>query len=166
MTTIRRTRADDVSDVAALVAGSWRRTYAPLMGEERAVSSSADRHLPQEFLKEIDDRRYASFVAAADDGTIVGHAMAERLVDGDVWLERLHIEPAHFGSGLAADLLHATIAAFTGEANLMSLEVLEGNHRAVAFYRKQGFEVAERKDACGGIEGVPTLVMKRVIARA
>lgn len=166
MPVIRRSAEEDAPGIAALVAGSWRRTYSPLLDEERAGSSSDTRHRSEIFLGEVGDRQVASFVAVERDGAIVGHAMAQLRADGEVWLERLHVDPAHFGTGLAADLLHASIAAFVGGAGVMALEVPEGNDRAIAFYRKQGFETTERKNVCGGLDGVPTLIMKRVIARA
>lgn len=166
MPQIRRTGVDDVEKVAALVDGSWRRTYAPLMGDGPVASASAARHRPEQFLREIASPRVASFVAVDAQSRIVGHAMAEMMADGEVRLERLHLDPVHFGSGLAADLLHATIAAFTGEGNVMSLEVLEGNERALSFYRRQGFDIVERRGACGGIEGLPTLLMARPLPSA
>ena len=100
-----------------------------------------------------------SFVAERADGSIAGYAMAE-LKDGDVMLDRLHVDNSEFGSGLAADLLHTVLAAHAGMPSI-GLEVLEGNDRALAFYGKHGFEVVDgvplrtarstiRPSSCGG----------------
>ena len=51
------------------------------------------------------------FVAERADGSVAGYAMAVMDDRGDVLLERLHIDPGEFGTGLAADLLHAVLAA-------------------------------------------------------
>lgn len=165
MPVIRRSAGEDAASIAALLERSWRETYSPLIGETRVEDAVAVWHRPGLFLSELDDPHVASFVATETDGSIVGHAMAELRPGGEVWLERLHVDPEHFGTGLSADLLHAAIAAFVGEGAVIALEVLEGNDRAIAFYRKQGFDVVE-KHACGGVDDVPTLVMKRAIARA
>ncbi len=160
MTVIRHTRPGDAEAVAALVRASWKQTYEPLMGAQKAVRSSGERDGPDVFRGELDRDGLVSFVAEQDDGAIVGHAMAHEADDGTFWLARLHVAPKYHRGGVAAELLIACIAASEGHPSL-ALEVVEGNDRAVAFYRKHGFEVTERKGACGGIEGVPTLVMRR-----
>ena len=166
MPVIRRSAEEDAPGIAALVAGSWRRTYSPLLGEERAGSSSDTRHRSENFLGKSATGRSPRSLPWR--GTARSSAMrwpiAWRTVrsgsNGCMSIPHISVP------GLAADLLHASIAAFVGGASVMSLEVPEGNDRAIAFYRKQGFETTERKNVCGGLDGVPTLIMKRVIARA
>ncbi|TIU06965.1 MAG: N-acetyltransferase, partial [Mesorhizobium sp.] len=46
------------------------------------------------------------------------------------------------------------------------LEVLEGNDRAMAFYRKHGFEVVDRRAASHGAEGHASLIMRKLLSRA
>ncbi|TIN54865.1 MAG: GNAT family N-acetyltransferase, partial [Mesorhizobium sp.] len=70
-----------------------------------------------------------------------------------------------FGSGLAVDLLHAVLAAHAGIPSI-ALEVIEGNERAIAFYRKHGFEVAERRPAAHGVGGHASLIMRRMLPMA
>ena len=45
-------------------------------------------------------------------------------------------------------------------------EVIEGNDRAIAFYRKHGFEVVERRPAAHGVGGHASLIMRRMLPRA
>ncbi|MES0101067.1 GNAT family N-acetyltransferase [Mesorhizobium sp. M0019] len=52
-------------------------------------------------------------------------------------LDGLHIDQSEYGTGLAANILHAVFAAHSGIPSI-ALEVLEGNDRAMAFYRKHG----------------------------
>ena len=161
---IRHMVAEDAEAVSRLLKLSWTSTYGPLMGEARAAQSSARIHRPEMLAAELGREGAVSFVAETTGPTIAGYAYAYR--DGDVVdLDRLHVEPGHHGTGLAADLLHAVLAAFVGDRQI-ALEVLEGNDRAIAFYAKHGFSVAERRGACGGIEGVPTLVMRRALGGA
>ena len=105
-----------------------------------------------------------SFVAERADGSIAGYAMAE-LKDGDVMLDRLHVDKSEFGKGVAVDLLHAVLAAHAGMPSI-ALEVLEGNDRALAFYRKHGFEVVERRAASHGAAGHWSFIMRRLLPRA
>jgi ribosomal protein S18 acetylase RimI-like enzyme len=163
--TIRRMRAADAGAVAELLRASWRQTYEHLMGLEKVEAANARMHTAERLAAEADDNSIIAFVAANAEGAIVGHALAKMDNNRKVWLDRLHVAPKLFGTGLAADLLRAILAAHAGLATI-SLEVIEGNDRAIAFYRKHGFAVTERKSACGSVENVPTLVMTKLLPRA
>jgi ribosomal protein S18 acetylase RimI-like enzyme len=155
----------DVPAVSRLLGESWRRTYAPIIGDETTARISDVHHGPQRIAEELADTNRMAFVAERPDGSIAGYAMAEMDAAGDVMLDRLHIEESEYGTGLAADLLHAVFAAHSGIPSI-ALEVLEGNERAMAFYRKHGFEVVERRAASHGAEGHASLIMRRLLPRA
>lgn len=161
---IRHMSEDDAEAVSALLSQSWDRTYAPLMGADRVSAQNEQKHSAESIAADMRRAHSESFVAVADDGSIVGYAYAI-VPKGVLWLDRLHIAADHQGSGVAAGLLHAVMVNYVGEPSI-SLEVLEDNDRAVAFYEKQGFEIIERKNACGDIDGVRTLVMRRGLSRA
>ncbi|BCM18833.1 GNAT family N-acetyltransferase [Mesorhizobium sp. J8] len=165
MTRIRAMTRSDLVEVSRLLGQSWRRTYAPIMGDETVARLSDERHAPEKLAAELDDEDKMSFVAERADGSIAGYAMAAMDAEGDVTLERLHIEPQTFGSGLAVDLLHAVLAAHAGVPSI-ALEVVEGNERAIAFYRKHGFEVVERREAAHGVGGHASLIMRRMLSMA
>lgn len=156
--------ARDAAAAAALIHASWISTYGPLMGEARAEQESAKKHQPDQIAADLTRAHSESFVAEGPEGAIVGYAYA-KVVKGVLWLDRLHVAPGHRGSGLAAGLLHAVIANYIGEGSI-SLEVLKGNDRAIRFYEREGFVTTEERDACGGIGGVPTLIMRKAISRA
>lgn len=161
---IRHMTADDVEQVAALVHASWVSTYGPLMGKARAEEESAKKHQPAMIAADMKRMHSESFVGEDPDGRIVGYAYA-KVTKGVLWLDRLHVAPDHQGSGLAAGLLHAVIVNYIGEGSI-SLEVIKGNDRAIRFYEREGFMVTDERDACGGIGGVPTLIMRKAISRA
>jgi len=165
MTHIRAMTKDDLAAVSRLLGQSWRRTYSPIMGAEPTARLSDEKHAPERLAAELADNNKMSFVAEQADGSIAGYAMAAMDWRGDVMLDRLHIEPAAYGSGLAQDLLHAVLAAHAGIASI-ALEVIEGNDRAIAFYRKHGFEVVERRPAAHGVGGHASLIMRRLLSRA
>ncbi|TGQ70854.1 GNAT family N-acetyltransferase [Mesorhizobium sp. M00.F.Ca.ET.186.01.1.1] len=165
MTRIRAMTKDDLAAVSHLLGQSWRRTYSPIMGEQATTRLSDDKHAPEKLAAELADDNKMSFVAERADGMIAGYALAVMDSRGDVMLDRLHIEPGAFGSGLAADLLHAVLAAHAGIPSI-ALEVIEGNDRAIAFYRKHGFEMVERRPAAHGVGGHASLIMRRLLPRA
>lgn len=160
MTAIRAMTAADAAPVAALLSASWARTYAPILGEARVAAASAALHAPQELAAESADQAVVSLVAVNDAGGLLGYAMAFVRDDGEAWLERLHVEPAAFGTGLAATLLDRIEAAFPA-ARSIALDVIVGNNRAIAFYRKHGFAVAESKATCGSLDDAPAIVMRK-----
>ena len=165
MTRIRAMTKNDVAAVSRLLGGSWRRTYSPIMGAEDTARLSNERHTPEKLGAELANDNRMSFVAERSDGSIAGYAMAAMDEHGDVTLDRLHVEPEEFGTGLAVDLLHAVLAAHAGIPSI-ALEVIEGNDRAIAFYRKHGFEVVERRPAAHGVGGHASLIMRRLLPRA
>jgi len=165
MTLIRAMTEQDVPAVSKLLGESWRRTYGSIIGQEMTARISDEHHAPDRIAAELADDNRMSFVAERADGSISGYAMAEMDVAGDVMLDRLHVDSREFGTGLAADLLHAVLAAHAGVPSI-ALEVLEGNDRALAFYRKHGFEVVEHRPASHGAEGRWSFIMRRLLPRA
>ena len=165
MAKIRAMTEADASAVSRLLGESWRRTYGPLIGIETTARISDEHHAAQRLAAELADDNVLSFVAERSDRSIAGHATAKMDETGDVKLERLHVDESEYGTGLGADLLHAVLAAHAGIPSI-ALEVLEGNDRAIAFYRKHGFEVVERRPDAHGAEGRFSLIMRKPLPRA
>ncbi|MCV0396815.1 MAG: GNAT family N-acetyltransferase [Rhizobiaceae bacterium] len=160
---IRHMTAEDAEAVSRLVIGSWVETYGPLIGTEKARTFAEARYTPDRILTDLRRAHSETFVAETD-GMVAGYAYG-MVSKGILWLDRLHVARIHRGQGLGAALLHAVIVNYVGEPAI-SLEVIKANTRAVDFYTRQGFAVAEERDACGGIAGVPTLVMRKPMPRA
>ncbi|MER8783404.1 GNAT family N-acetyltransferase [Mesorhizobium sp. M0437] len=165
MTQIRTMTEQDVPAVSRLLGGSWRHTYSPILGAETTARLSDERHAPERLAAELRDDSKMSFVAERADGSLAGYAMAAMDDKGEVMLERLHIDKSEYGTGLAADLLHAVLAAHAGIPSI-ALEVIGGNDRAIAFYRTHGFEVVERRPAAHGVGGHASLIMRRLLPMA
>jgi GNAT superfamily N-acetyltransferase len=81
------------------------------------------------------------FVAASDDGELLGYAMVE-LVDDHAHLEQLSVLPDHGGQGIGTELLDAVAGWATNQGHT---EVTLTTFRDVPFnaplYAKRGFEV-------------------------
>ena len=160
---IRAMTERDIDAVSRLLGASWRRTYVPIMGAETTARVSDERHAPERLAAELADPDKASFVAERPDRSLAGYALASMDGDGDVRLDRLHLDPSEFGTGLAADLLHAVLAFHSGIPSI-AVEVIEGNDRALAFYRKHGFEVVQRQTASHG--GHLSVILRKLLPRA
>lgn len=142
MILVRPTIFEDVSALKALLHASWHETYRLLWGAERIDYLTQMWHRPETLRNEVEAVADASFVAV-DGDQIVGHAMASDEGEGHVHLKRLYLLQAYHGQNIGDQLLAAALGAFP-EGREASLEVLELNGRAVAFYRRHGFSVSER----------------------
>lgn len=123
----------------------WRVSYAGLLPAARldalddaaAVQKLRDRATWHErYGQSVDGSR--TLVAHDNSGSPVGWITVgpARDSDGptDVELWSLYVVPEEWGSGLASELFTAHVTY-----DPIYLWVLEGNHRAVAFYSKVGF---------------------------
>ena len=157
---IRAAQTADANAISQLLTGSWHRTYDAFMGVERVNEITASSHAPDVLVAEINDSSILTLVAVDQGGAVTGVVKIESRAAGELYLDRLHIAPEAFGTGLADQLLNAAIAA-SGPYETISLEVLAGNKRAIAFYLKRGFIETANLDACGTALSVPTLVMTK-----
>ena len=78
------------------------------------------------------------------EGQVAGYAMAAKSFSTEfgkpcVWLEDLYLKPEFRGQGIGSAFL-ADLAMRYPKA-ILRLEVEEENERAIAVYRKGGFEV-------------------------
>lgn len=144
---IRALAPEDAAAVAVLQNRLWRLTYTGLVPEqvlearddvantrawqERAATHAATGRSPEGVV---------TLVAHDDAGTPIGWASVgpPRDVDAptDTELWSLYVAEEHQGAGVATRLLEAALPS-----SAVHLWVLRGNDRAIAFYRKVGFEL-------------------------
>lgn len=160
---VRPSVRKDVPEIIALTKASWARTYDPIIGTAARIEACDAKHVPALFEAEIADRDGVSAVAEFG-GRIVGHAGGRLRTDGTLYIDRLHVAPEAQGTGLAARLLDAALVPVRSRAARVELTVLIGNERAMAFYRKAGFEQIARRGPEHGMGGVGDIVMRRELA--
>jgi ribosomal protein S18 acetylase RimI-like enzyme len=160
---VREMSAEDAEQVQALYADSWRRTY-----EHIYDSAELDRQIEKRFTPELqsDEAENGDIITlvATKDGVIVGASLAKMDDRNQAWLDRLHILPEHFGSGLAEDLLRATLTKHSGLQSI-ALKVLKGNERAIAFYGKHGFSITGEVEDDPSVGEVDAVIMTRTLPR-
>lgn len=132
--------AHDADVIAPLHVQIWRDTYTGLMSQEKLdsldVAKNAERWRSL-LTGENVPRVLGGFDRA---GALVGWITVGEARDDDAPCARelwvLNVARAHHGSGVAQELIRQELA--DGPAYLW---VVEGNDRAIAFYRKYGFEL-------------------------
>ena len=161
---IRTAQAGDANAISQFLTSSWHHTYDALMGVERVNEITSASHAPDILVAELNDPSVSTLVAVDKGGAVTGVVKIQNRAAGEIYLDRLHIAPDAFGTGLADQLLDAAITA-SGQYQTMSLEVLAGNQRAIAYYLKRGFVETAKLDACGTALGVPTLLMTKSFSK-
>ncbi|WP_018156574.1 GNAT family N-acetyltransferase [Demetria terragena] len=145
--TIRPLLIEDADKLGALHVEVWREAYAGLMPAESlrrqdpAVRAERWRGLAVEQAEGLADAAGKSTrVAVHPEGMLAGFATVAPSRDNDppvpLELWALNVDSKFHGTGAAGQLLAATLGDRAAH-----LWVLQGNERAIAFYRKHGFEL-------------------------
>lgn len=121
--TIRLARAEEISACAALYEQVARETFTWFPAEAIWAATF------------VEDARHEEVRVAVLDGCIVGLAALYR---PDRFLHSLYIDAAARSRGVGLALLDAVREAAGGP---LSLKVQKLNTRAIAFYRREGFEI-------------------------
>ena len=135
---IRQATVLDLEAAMAMKDAAWRETYAGLLPAE--VLDGLDARRPSRvgiWEQLLHDGKYLWLAVDGDD--VVGMASAGPRRDTDIdvalELESIYLLEAVKGTGLGPALMRTAI----GDADAY-LWVIDGNERAIAFYRKYGFE--------------------------
>lgn len=86
-----------------------------------------------------------TFLALADDGSVIGTATAFWTGDADLHLLAMYVAPVARGTGPAHQLIDAVVGvAERRRADRVVLQVTEGNEAAASCYRRYGFVATGR----------------------
>lgn len=135
MITVRTAVPDDAERIADIRLTSWRETYAHLLSAEFLERMTSN---PARIRASIEDG--TPVVVAEIDGDVVGFACASTPFEDepdpprDLQLWFIYQYARAHGSGTGQALLDAAV----GDCPAF-LWVAEGNPRAIAFYRRNGF---------------------------
>jgi GNAT superfamily N-acetyltransferase len=139
MITIRRGTPEDAAAGAALHIACWREAYAGIVPAEVLAKLTDDIETRTERWRAFLADGPPRWLAADDDGALVGFASAGPGRDDDIDVElelyAIYVRNAQYGTGLGSRLLETAI----GDASAY-LWVFEANARARTFYQRHGFE--------------------------
>ena len=138
MIRVRRAWPGDADAVREVGLKTWPVAYAGLASPEFIVDGLAAWWSPEAVDRGI---RNGITLIALDDEKVVG--MVGLGQEEGFWVMwKLYVHPDHHGHGIGSRLLVEVESRVEGDE--LWLEVVDGNDRAVAFYRDRGFEEVER----------------------
>lgn len=150
---IRPAHAGDAEAVHELHCDTWQETYAHLVPTQ--VLDQQRAHGLGQWQARLSDPAGSAVWLAHRDGLAVGFASAVAAGTGEVRSLRLwglYVRASEYGAGTAANLLQLAV----GDAPCY-LWVAAENPRAVAFYRKHGFDLdgtEQTEQRWGGLQTV------------
>ena len=158
LTDLEATAGLEARDVVELIE---RATQATFYTERlTAEQVGANRRIPplggQVYFEAAESE--AQHLAAAFAGErLAGFMIATRHAPEDLELDWLMVDPRYHGTGVAGSLMDAGIA-WLGTGRPIWLTVIRHNLRAIAFYRRFGFEIDPTAELN---RVVPTWIMRR-----
>jgi ubiquinone/menaquinone biosynthesis C-methylase UbiE/ribosomal protein S18 acetylase RimI-like enzyme len=161
MISIRRARIEDLPGIKAVLAATWRDTYASFLSELTIAKVTAEWHSPEIIEAEI--KRPSTFAGVAETprsgviGMVTAHSNGDLLV-----VARLYVLPEFQRRGIGKRLMAESYRAFP-QTRCVRLGVEELNSKARAFYRKIGFgEFGVQSDDIAGTKLSSILMEKHV----
>lgn len=131
MNYIRQAVADDLGRIAEIFVFNYRLNFYPIFQEDTFYFEELTvSNLIESFAKELDS------IWVYDDGVVKGFIQIQKRE-----VKRLFVEPVLQGKAIGTELLEYGIA----EKDANHLWVLEKNIKAIAFYKRYGFDTTNEK---------------------
>ena len=110
---------------------------------EAVLSNGSEEIFRADFETCVGDSPYAEGFILEDEGSILGYAMVAKSYSTEfgkpcIWIEDLYLKEPYRGKSLGSQMLQFIFAQFPG--SIFRLEAEKENSRAIATYRKNGFE--------------------------
>jgi len=168
--TISRINVSDALALQTISRATFREAFAA-DNDEQNMSQYLQENLSIEKLTAELTAPCSEFYFAGVSGTTVGYlkvnyaaCQTEPHGDNSLEIERIYVFKEHYGKGVAQALFQKAIdiAAHRNAGNIW-LGVWEHNHRALAFYRKNGFTEFGRHVFMLGTDAQTDILMRRHI---
>lgn len=137
---IRRIGADDLEIVQQLAEATWPHAFAGVIERHQIEIMLGDIYALESLENEMNALGHVFWVARYH-GEDAGFVSAFKR-DTTTWIKKLYILPDKQGKGIGRALIETAIRHFAPSLAI-SLNVNIGNTRAIEFYQKYGFAVAE-----------------------
>jgi diamine N-acetyltransferase len=168
---IRRALDSDALELSALAERTFRSAFAELNTAANMQLHCATTYSHALQLAEIRDSRRETWVAEID--AMVAYVQlrfdaTSPMISGErpVEIQRFYVDASHHGAGLAHQLMaHVVARAEAARSTVLWLGVWEQNPRALAFYRKWGFDVVGEHIFTVGQDPQRDLIMRRDVQR-
>jgi acetyltransferase, GNAT family len=131
MNYIRQAVVDDLGRIAEIFVFNYRLNFYPIFQEDTFYFEELTvSNLIESFVKELDS------IWVYDDGVVKGFIQIQKQE-----VKRLFVEPVLQGKAIGTELLEYGIA----EKDANHLWALEKNIKAIAFYKRHGFNMTNEK---------------------
>jgi ribosomal protein S18 acetylase RimI-like enzyme len=165
---IRRATEDDAVALSVLAEKTFRDAFADSNNAANMQLHCAGSYGQAVQLAEIRDSSRETWVAESDSRLVafvqLGLDAVLPMISSErpVEIQRFYVEASHHGAGLAHQLMaHVVARAKAGRTAVLWLGAWERNARALAFYRKWGFEVVGEHTFKLGNDLQRDLIMRR-----
>lgn len=141
MITIRKANLEDIPQIRAVGAASWRATYTGIFPDE-FIENVLEEWWSEAGLRGSIPNADMCNLVAEQDGQIVGTLLGtvNPREEGQVHLFRLYIHTDHFGQGIGKQLWQVYLQHLAPGVKRVDLEVEPQNARAIQFYTRLGFQ--------------------------
>ncbi len=168
---IRRAGPEEANVLSVIGAATFLEAFTFDIKGPALVAHCQSQHSPDVYQKylDADDPRYACWIAEyAPTGAPIGYAVAcppdlpVEVGDNDIELKRIYVFSRFHGTG-AGKQLNALVDAHarTLECPRLWLGTYEENHRAIAFYKRNGYALAGTRQFQVGDEFYDDIVMAK-----
>ena len=167
--TIRPATLEDAALLAQIGARLFDQTFRAQNTPEDMEEYLASTYSPDLQRAEIADPDRATVLAFDGAGTPLGFATTRRgtrsngvVSERPVEVQRIYVDRESHGSGIGAALMNSCVErARAWSADVLWLGVWQENPRAIAFYKRQGFEVVGVQEFMVGRDVQHDFVMAR-----
>jgi diamine N-acetyltransferase len=146
---LRECTIADASTLAIIAAATLLETFAGLVPGDALLAHCQKNHIPSAYVSYLEKTETRAWLAEVSPGAApVGYAMLTApdfpvglAQDGDLELRRIYVFSRFHGGGTGRRLMDSAIASARHQkAKHLLLGVHPDNQRAIAFYRKNGFD--------------------------
>ncbi|WP_294286113.1 GNAT family N-acetyltransferase [uncultured Chryseobacterium sp.] len=172
MTSINITQASlkDLAILQDLGRKTFYETFAPHNSEEQIQQYLEESFAEDKLAKELNHRDSLFFIAWEEENPVgylkvnSGKAQTELQDETSLEIERIYVKSSHHGKKVGQLLYHQALeTAVELKKQYLWLGVWEENHRAVGFYKKNGFEEFGKHVFRLGDEEQTDLMMKKIL---
>ena len=168
---LRQAAIEDAERLALIGGATFLETFAGLLEGDAIVAHCAKEHGVETYRSLLAHPESAAWMAEArPGGAPVGYALltAPRLAQaepGDIELKRIYSFSRTHGTGLGAALMGRAVShAEAIGAKRLLLGVFVGNLRALAFYRRHGFDKIGERHFRVGNQDCEDVVLAKTLA--
>lgn len=139
---VRRAERKDIPAMAGVVSRSWREAYKELISDEDMKLFANEPRRRDIFENRIDRDTFIYVIWS--DNTVKGVCSAEKYekqgFENTAEIDQLYLEPSEIGTGMGGMLFDYVLDDLKKSGfHRVVLFVMEGNDRAIGFYRHKGF---------------------------